>query len=133
MPQDSAGSETQFDGSFGTVEAYISRPDGEGPFPGLMVSHEAFGLNDDIRRIADRFASNGYLAMAPDLMGGGFGCLVKVLRDLARGSGASFDKAKASIDTLAGPPDVDDDRLASSDSVWEMISLSHSASTPGSR
>jgi carboxymethylenebutenolidase len=111
MPQDSSGSETQFDSCYGTVGAYIARPEGQGPFPGLVVFHEAFGLNDDMRRITDRFASNGYLAMAPDLIGGGFGCLVKVFRDLARGSGASFDKARVSIDVLAGLPDVDDDRL----------------------
>lgn len=111
MPPDTPGSETQFDSGYGTVAAYIARPDGEGPFPGLMVFHEAFGLNDDIRRIADRFASYGYLAMAPDLIGGGFGCLVKVFRDLARGSGPAFDKARASIDFLAGLSDVDDDRL----------------------
>lgn len=76
-----------------------------------MVFHEAFGLNDDIRRIADRFAANGYLTVAPDLIGGGFGCLVKVFRDLSRGEGPAFDKARASIDFLASQPDVDDDRL----------------------
>ena len=77
----------------------------------MMVFHEAFGLNDDIRRIADRFAANGYLTVAPDLIGGGFGCLVKVFRDLSRGEGPAFDKARASIDFLASQPDVDDDRL----------------------
>jgi carboxymethylenebutenolidase len=76
-----------------------------------MVFHEAFGLNDDIRRIADRFADNGYVAVAPDLIGGGFACLVKVFRDLARGEGHAFDKARASIDFLASLPEVDDDRL----------------------
>jgi len=49
--------------------------------------------------------------VAPDLIGGGFGCLVKVFRDLSRGDGPSFDKARASIDFLAGQPDVESERL----------------------
>ena len=95
----------------GAVATYIARPTGDGPFPGLMVFHEAFGLNDDIRRIADRFAGNGYVVVAPDLIGGGFGCLVKVFRDLSRGDGPAFDKARASIGFLANQADVDEGRL----------------------
>ena len=41
------------------------------PAPGVLVLHEIFGLNDDIRRIADRFADLGYVAVAPDLLDGG--------------------------------------------------------------
>lgn len=111
MASDITTSEAEF--SFGdtTVAAHIARPKGAEPFPALMVFHEAFGLNDDIRRIADRFASNGYVTVAPDLIGGGFGCLVKVFRDLARGDGPTFDKARASIDYLASQSDVDESRL----------------------
>ncbi len=94
-----------------TVAAHIAKPVGDGPLPGVMVFHEAFGLNDDIRRIADRFAVNGYVAVAPDLIGGGFGCLVKVFRDLSRREGPAFDKARAAVDFLAELPEVDDERL----------------------
>jgi len=111
MPDDIASSETEFSFGDDAVAAYIARPNGSGPFPGLMVFHEAFGLNDDIRRIADRFASNGYVVVAPDLIGGGFSCLVKVFRDLSRGDGPAFDRARASIDYLASQSDVDDKRL----------------------
>jgi carboxymethylenebutenolidase len=48
-------SETSFNLDDGTVATYVAKPVGIGPFPGLMVFHEAFGLNDDIRRIANRF------------------------------------------------------------------------------
>ena len=34
---------------------YLARPDGDGPFPGLVVIHEAFGLNDDMRGIVERY------------------------------------------------------------------------------
>lgn len=111
MPYDIVTSETEFSFGDGTVATYIARPTRDGPSPGLMVFHEAFGLNDDIRRIADRFARNGYVVAAPDLIGGGFGCLVKVFRDLSRGDGPTFDKARASISFLANQADVDEGRL----------------------
>ncbi len=38
--------------------------------PGLVVLHEWWGLNDDIRRLAQRFADEGFVAIAPDLYGG---------------------------------------------------------------
>jgi dienelactone hydrolase len=43
---------------------------GPGPWPGVVVIHEAFGLNDDIRKKADQFAAHGYVALAPDLYDG---------------------------------------------------------------
>jgi carboxymethylenebutenolidase len=52
------------------VTAYLAIPPGEGPFPGVVVIHEAFGLNDNIRDIARRFAAEGYVALAVDLFAG---------------------------------------------------------------
>src|SRR4051794_41941489 len=46
-------------------------PVGEGPWPGVVVLHESFGLIDDIREQADRLAAAGYLAGAPGLHTGG--------------------------------------------------------------
>jgi carboxymethylenebutenolidase len=51
----------------GTMESYFVRPEGPGPFPALVVIHEAFGLNDNIRGIASRFAEQGYATLAVDL------------------------------------------------------------------
>ena len=42
-------------------------PEGPGPHPGVVVIHEAYGLNDNIRGIAGRFATEGYAALAVDL------------------------------------------------------------------
>ncbi|HSJ87442.1 MAG TPA: dienelactone hydrolase family protein [Anaerolineales bacterium] len=50
-----------------TMESFFVGPAGPGPFPGLVVIHEAFGLNDNIRSIARRFAEQGYAALAVDL------------------------------------------------------------------
>jgi carboxymethylenebutenolidase len=54
-------------GSKGTMDAFLVKPDGEGPFPGVVVIHEIYGLNDNIRDIATRFAEQGYAALAVDL------------------------------------------------------------------
>src|SRR5256885_1398042 len=46
---------------------YLALPEGPGPHPGVIVIHEATGLDDHIRRITDRFAGAGYAALAVDL------------------------------------------------------------------
>lgn len=70
---------------------------GDGPWPGVVVVHEAFGLNDDIRSHADRFAAAGYLAVAPDLYtaGGTFRCLRATFRTMIAGHGPAFDDLEA--------------------------------------
>lgn len=50
-----------------SVNAYLSRPAADGPHPGVIVIMEAFGLNDHIKDVADRFAREGYVALAPDM------------------------------------------------------------------
>lgn len=72
-------------------------PVGEGPWPAVVVLHEAFGLNDDIRQQADRLASAGYLAVAPDLYsaGGAWRCLRATFRSLMAGEGRAFDDIEA--------------------------------------
>ena len=49
------------------LTAYLSEPDGE-IRGGVMVTHEVWGLVDHIKDVADRFAAEGYLALAPDLL-----------------------------------------------------------------
>ena len=54
------------DVTVGATNAYLAVPfgsaDAKGPWPGVVVIHEAFGLNADIRAHADRLAALGYLA-----------------------------------------------------------------------
>jgi carboxymethylenebutenolidase len=52
------------DGSF---EAYVARPEGEGPWPAVVVIQEIFGVNAVMRGTCDRLAGEGYLAVCPDL------------------------------------------------------------------
>jgi carboxymethylenebutenolidase len=50
----------------GTFRAYIARPTLL-PAPGVVVLHEVFGVNADIRKTCDELAEQGFVAVAPDL------------------------------------------------------------------
>jgi len=49
------------------MRAFLARPDEAKPGPAIIVIHEWWGLNDHIRDVAQRFAREGYAALAPDL------------------------------------------------------------------
>ena len=49
------------------TRGYLVVPEGVGPWPGIVVIQEWWGLNDNIRDTADRFAREGFVALAPDL------------------------------------------------------------------
>ncbi|HVV76087.1 MAG TPA: dienelactone hydrolase family protein [Mycobacteriales bacterium] len=81
--------DTHYDTPHGRLRGYLATPSGEGPWPGVVVIHEAFGLVDDMRHEADRFAEHGYVAFAPDLYSYGLApkCLVATMRTLVSGGG----------------------------------------------
>jgi len=47
--------------------AYLTWPEGEGPWPGVVVIQEWWGLDEHIKDVADRFAAAGFMTIAPDL------------------------------------------------------------------
>src|ERR1700687_2968915 len=49
------------------MPAHFAPPASGGPYPALVVVMEAFGLNDQIKRITNQFASEGFVAIAPNL------------------------------------------------------------------
>jgi carboxymethylenebutenolidase len=49
------------------MPCHLARPASGGPYPGLVVVMEAFGLNDHIRSITGRFAAEGFVAISPNL------------------------------------------------------------------
>jgi carboxymethylenebutenolidase len=53
------------DGS--TMNAFVATPADGGKLPGLLVFQEAFGVNPHIRDVTQRFAKQGYVAIAPEL------------------------------------------------------------------
>jgi len=96
------------DVTVGATAAYLAVPHGsEGPWPGVVVIHEAFGLNADTRAHADRLAALGYLALAPDLLDGKLWlrCIRSMFRQLQAGSGPAFEVLDACRGWLAARPD----------------------------
>ena len=101
------------DGS--SLRAELFTATGDGPHPGVVVLHESFGLNDDIRRIATRFADAGYVALAPDLYSHGsrIVCLSRVMIDMLRGGFArEIADIHAVREALAARIEVDAQRIA---------------------
>ena len=86
----------------------VPPPVGGGPWPGVVVLHEVFGLTDDTRQQADRLAAAGYLAVAPDLFtaGGAVRCLRSTLGAMLRGEGAAFGDLEATRRWLRERPEV---------------------------
>jgi carboxymethylenebutenolidase len=63
-----AGKAVSFE-SHAKVDGYLAKPS-SGTGPGVIVIQEWWGLNDQIRETADRFASAGFTALAPDFYHG---------------------------------------------------------------
>ncbi|HEX5690806.1 MAG TPA: dienelactone hydrolase family protein [Roseiflexaceae bacterium] len=103
-----ASSQPQLDG-------YLARPEGGGPFPGMVVIHEAYGLNENMRDIARRFAGEGYVALAVDLFGGRnlVLCMMRMFGGMILKSldHAGVRDLKAALTFLAEQPAVDGTRL----------------------
>ena len=89
------------------LRGYLARPDGDGPWPGVVVIFEAFGLDDQMRGHVERLAGLGYLALMPDLYsdGGARRCLVSVFRAMSSGQGRPFADIETARRALAARPD----------------------------
>jgi carboxymethylenebutenolidase len=84
----------------------VSRPAGEGRWPGVVMLHEAWGIDDVLRRQAARLASVGYLVYAPDLLGDGLRirCMMQATRALQGRRGRPFEVVEACRSRLAADP-----------------------------
>lgn len=51
----------------GKFEAYCAVPEGAGPWPGVVLFQEIFGINDNMRGLAEKVAGAGYVAVVPDM------------------------------------------------------------------
>ncbi|MEK9661105.1 MAG: dienelactone hydrolase family protein [Alphaproteobacteria bacterium] len=49
------------------ADAYVARPDGDGQWPGLVVLAEIYNANHWVRAVADGYAEQGFVCLAPDL------------------------------------------------------------------
>jgi len=83
----------QLTGPHGSLEVYEARPVGPGPFPGVIVIHDVFGLTNDLRRQCDWLAAEGFLALGPNLFSRGstVSCLKTIFMNLKHRRGDNFD------------------------------------------
>jgi carboxymethylenebutenolidase len=101
------------------LTAFLACPDSADvpdavPHPGVLVVHELMGLNDDIRRISSVFADNGFVALAPDLLGAGFKplCMARFMQGMGNtATGRPYREMAAFQDWLGRQAYVDADRL----------------------
>lgn len=97
------------------LPGYLARPEGSAKLPGLIVIHEAFGLNDDIKDITQRLADQGYVALAVDLFAGRnrVMCMFRLFGGMMFNSleHSGIQELKAAMDFLSTQPGVDANRL----------------------
>lgn len=92
-----------------TSDGYLAVPDTasgavpEGPWPGVVVIHDAFGMTPDVRRQAGKVAAAGYIALAPDLWHGRYWplCIRSAFRQFSAGSGPMFTELEKAAAQLA--------------------------------
>ena len=98
-----------------TLKAYLAIPDGAGPFPALVVIHEWWGLNDQIRQAAADLAAAGYLSLAVDLYHGKATSNPSEAPALAKSvdAGQAVQELKEAAKYLAGRKDVRKGRIGS--------------------
>jgi Dienelactone hydrolase and related enzymes len=106
--------EIRFPAGNTTLPGVFTLPDGEGPFPGLVMIYEAFGMTDEMKRVARDLAADGYATVIPDLFARGPVrplCVARVLRTVFTGRGQALDDLEAARRWFAARPQIDADRI----------------------
>jgi carboxymethylenebutenolidase len=98
-----------------TVQALIYAPEGKGPFPGILVIHEWWGLNDWVKEQASKLSDLGYVTLAVDLYRGKVATTPDEAHEIMRG--VPEDRAArdlhAAFEFLKSQSNVKKDRIAS--------------------
>jgi carboxymethylenebutenolidase len=97
----------EIDTPAGRIDALLGVPAGEGPWPGVVVIHDAFGYPPDKKAISERIARAGYLALTPNMFarGGRGRCVARVMRELLTKRGRALDDILAARDHLQSMPE----------------------------
>jgi carboxymethylenebutenolidase len=103
-----------------TVSGYLALPDGAGKHPALIAIHEWWGLNDQVKEEARKFAGQGYVVLAVDLYRGKVATTPDEAHEIMRG--VPEDRAARDLEAafayLASRPDVEANKIA--DVGWCM-------------
>ena len=108
------GTMISFNSAPGKGSGYLATPTAKGKHPGIIVIQEWWGLNDWVKEQADRFASQGYVALAPDLYRGKVANDPGLAHELMRGmpDDRALNDLKGAFNELTTRRDVDPKRIA---------------------
>jgi carboxymethylenebutenolidase len=97
------------------VQAVLYSPEGKGPFPGIVVIHEWWGLNDWVKDQASKLSDEGYVTLAIDLYRGKVATTPELAHELMRGvpEDRALRDLHAAVEFLKAQPNVKADRLGS--------------------
>jgi carboxymethylenebutenolidase len=96
------------------LRGHLALPEAPGPHPGVVVIHEIYGLNDNIRDVTGRLAAEGYASLAVDLFAGRNRaiCMARLMgASLAGRGGFAVTDLRASAEFLSAQPEVDGSRI----------------------
>ena len=96
----------EMDTPAGPIDALLGVPDGNGPWPGVVVIHDAIGYRPDSVATAERIAAAGYVTLTPNMFarGGRARCVTRVIRELLSKRGRALDDVLAARDHLKALP-----------------------------
>jgi len=81
----------QLEGENGTLGGYLAKPAGKGPYPGVLVIHDIYGITDHTKKVAQDLAKEGFVGLSVNLVSRSLGI------DFPGGS----DEVKESLKQLA--------------------------------
>jgi carboxymethylenebutenolidase len=98
---------TTIDTADGPIDALISVPDGDGPWPAVVVVHDALSHIPDNQSTSARIAATGFVAITPNLYsrGGRVRCITRVFRELLTQRGRALDDILAARDHVRAMPE----------------------------
>lgn len=98
----------------GRLKGAVARPEPDGLHPGVVVLHEVFGDQPEMRAVCDRFAERGYVAVMPDLFSDGPRaiCMARTMKEAGSGKpGRVNGHIDAARIWLGEQEDVDGERI----------------------
>lgn len=92
------------------LDGLLAVPQGEGPWPAVVMVHEVFGIDANMRAQISRLAQSGYVVLMPNLYsrGGMRKCLTATFKALSAGKGQAFADIETAKALLTARPDVTD-------------------------
>ncbi len=96
------------------IRAYLAKPEGDGPFPAVIMIHEFWGMREDMLGKADALAKEGYVVIAPNVFRSGTtNWIPRAIYNIITAQTAQVNgDIEAAYQWLAAQPDVQADHIA---------------------